>query len=97
MSAVRTNINQFNITVCFHYLGANSLSSIRIGYRPITLPPVEFIFTDHIQYNWNSSLINQLFDINDNIVNTSRIELMIEATNIADKSTTKIIEESIGT
>ena len=37
LSSTRTDTNEFNIIINFNYLGANNISSITIGYRPINL------------------------------------------------------------
>ena len=90
LSSTRTDINEFNITIKFNYLGANDLSSITIGYRPITIPPKSYHYIEITSWSIkNSPLeITTLLQLNHTFIVSKRTEFMVVVTNSAEQSST---------
>lgn len=99
LSSTRTDINEFNITINFNYLGANDLSSITIGYRPITIPPKSYHYIEITSWSIkNSPLeITTLLQLNDTSIVSKRTEFMVVVTNSAKlSSTSDSVNELLG-
>ena len=99
LSSTRIDTNEFNITINFNYLGANDISSISIGYRPITKPPKSYHYIKVTSWSIkNSPLeITTLLQLNDTSIVSTETEFMVKVTNSADESSTSdSVKELLG-
>lgn len=80
-------------------MGANDISSITIGYRPIINPPKSYRYIKVTSWTIkNSPLeITTLLQLNDTSIIRTRTEFMVKVTNGADKSSTSdSVKELLG-
>ncbi len=99
VSITRCGLSQFNLSLSYQYLGAPTISRVRVGYRPLHTNTVQYQYTDITDRFEDLVSLNTsgMFVVDDDVLSMKRGEFVIEITNDADNMiTTEPYPEAIG-